>query len=115
MKSTDLRIGNYIYNNEGEITKVALLGADLVMVDDSKKVIEKNCAPIPLTEDWLLRFGFESSGDDGYNTDWNNGNITIVEGVDYFIEDKTGVNIEYVHQLQNLYYALTGAELTQTI
>jgi len=54
----DLRVGNYIYNNEGAITKVALLGADLVMVDDSKKVIEKNCAPIPLTDEWFIKLGF---------------------------------------------------------
>jgi len=30
---------------------------------------------------------------------------------DMFLCDKTGVQLKYLHQLQNLYFALTGKEL----
>ena len=29
----------------------------------------------------------------------------------FYRSDYTGVNVKYVHQLQNLYFALTGEEL----
>lgn len=75
--------------------------------------------PIPLTEEWLVKLGFEKSdsqftlnkGKENFFllwkfsdmpnyavfSDWN-GHVSIV--------------IDHVHQLQNLYFALTGKELT---
>lgn len=32
----------------------------------------------------------------------------------YYGSDYTGINVEYLHQLQNLYFALTGQELIYT-
>jgi hypothetical protein len=81
--------------------------------------------PIPLTEDWLKRFGFEKDEeyDEGGLVDyrmmlmwhslefvsfWNSEDL---KGVN---QPQTGVDVEYVHQLQNLYFALTGEELTKT-
>lgn len=84
--------------------------------------------PIPLTEEWFLRFGFSKKG-------FKKGRIGIeVSGEDmtttYFAisqpkkmvewqnfwafeyNDYRFVKLEYVHQLQNLYFALTGKELT---
>ena len=74
--------------------------------------------PIPLTEEWLLKMGFEEAkGHGGYKA----------FSIDSFVVLKTnGVNIVFqasnycanqvevstVHQLQNLYHALTGEELT---
>ena len=85
-------------------------------------------APIPLTEDWLLRAGFGKQTVNGFNifhiyvlmTDfylresfkvgyyWG----AVINGRPYELTD--AINYEYVHQLQNLYFALTGDELTFT-
>ena len=100
MKASELRIGNSIYQNE-----------DLVFVTTWRlKLIEDKSLDyksIPLTEEWLLKFGFKNNrlglfdcvkvGDDiGYHI--------------YFI-GKHLKEVQYVHQLQNLYFALTGYEL----
>lgn len=73
-----------------------------------------NVEPIPITGEWLLRFGFDKSEYVGYFTpcakymiDWDDINSFILYK-DYGTKD---VKIQYVHQLQNLYYALTGKEL----
>lgn len=72
---------------------------------------------IPLTEEWLIRFRFKKF-DNVFELRFkgfclsvylhDNGNI-----VECYIEN-VGVEIFYVHQLQNLYHALTGEELTLT-
>lgn len=86
--------------------------------------------PIPLTEEWLLRFGFKKNEpeiSDGYFNWWNKEKSVSVDveyvltdnGVEllyyYVLQDINGCrpykHIIYVHQLQNLYFALTGQEL----
>jgi hypothetical protein len=83
--------------------------------------------PIPLTEEWLLKFGFkrrfacnkwfEKSHKgvllltNDFNEIKGEAFSTKIEFV--FIHDYTpSVRAKYVHQLQNLYFALTGKELT---
>lgn len=74
--------------------------------------------PILLTEKWLIDFGFEKEEDTNEFT-ISGSTLTILKlrlGVDlreryemlsrYFNPD-----LDYVHQLQNLYFALTGKEL----
>jgi hypothetical protein len=74
----------------------------------------KNFKPIPLTEEWLLNFGFESD-----EIEWWNGILSIgicKEGLRYLpteqINVRVGIVLQHVHQLQNLYFALTNEELT---
>ena len=66
--------------------------------------------PVPLTEERLLKFGFEKDVTE-YNTCWflNHVYIWFVDG-EYINE--LDLPIKYVHQLQNLYFALKGEELT---
>ena len=78
--------------------------------------------PIPLTEEWLLKFGFEklSNFEEQYMEEdyvWQidverSPSLLLSNGI--FHEDNYGVKLEYVHQLQNLYFALTGKELELT-
>jgi hypothetical protein len=79
------------------------------------------CEPIPLTEEWLLKFGFEKKYDtfefNGLNVDGCVVHFSFDKWAsEYEIEncDYTEVpsDIQHVHQLQNLYFALTGEELT---
>jgi len=72
--------------------------------------IESGIKPIPLTEEWLLKFGFESYYKNG--SEYQDKNMYLVKNGDIWQNLKIGVNLEHVHQLQNLYFALTGEELT---
>ncbi len=76
--------------------------------------------PIPLTEEWLERFGCKkqtSSAKGIGEFDW----YELPNGMDLVwvlsskswvrIETVESVTIKHVHQLQNLYFALTGEEL----
>lgn len=73
--------------------------------------------PIPLSNDWLVKLGFQYNdlnGDDGY---WqiksSIGIFEILNGKDgFYYEHKT--EVKHVHQLQNLFFALTGKELETT-
>jgi hypothetical protein len=124
MQANELRLGNLIIGNliyEGKLKTFRRLNDDLDVVFFSDGSIHEigeyltDCKPIPLTEEWLLKFGFVSNPyKDRYE---------LIAKINIIIEcDKTKglVNlyceqfphIKYVHQLQNLYFALTGEELT---
>ena len=106
----ELRIGNWVDYN------------DRVYQVDSGTFIDQsnnNCMPIPITEEWLIKFGFDSNGDD--NEYWVHDGMRnfsfLNQGVDFKVFDSGDVTvcfIKYVNQLQNLYFALTGEELVCT-
>ena len=101
----ELIIGNYIEYN-GEIIK--LDGSLLCCYIQNELEFQLN--PIPLTEEILLKFGFESKG----NFWFVKSEIKIEKrnnGFSYF-RFREEIKILSVHQLQNLYFALTGEELT---
>lgn len=108
MKAKELRIGNLVEINAPIINKV--IAVDVYHISKIKK--NKDCCkPIPLTEEWLVNFGFyerEFSFDKGsfYLTK------RIGEKAYLYQETKSPFRVEFVHQLQNLYFALTGEELT---
>jgi hypothetical protein len=68
--------------------------------------------PIPLTEEWLFKFGFEYSDLNGDSGLWKIPPFQIYGKYNQFIYDYR-LDVNYVHQLQNLYFALTGQELNQ--
>jgi hypothetical protein len=70
--------------------------------------------PIPLTEEWLLKFGFSKKVD--YLLQKRGFSICFEKHGDIFecFLESIGIEIEYVHQLQNLYFALTNEELILT-
>jgi len=115
MKATELRIGNWVKWNyeersDGNAYPVEF-GYELDDIKNNPNIVK----PIPLTEEWLKRFGFESdSYQDMYVLGWLKINCDKTKGKpELWIENITGkvVYIEHVHQLQNLYFALTGQEL----
>ena len=141
MKATELRIGNYVWDDySGEMIVWAIsnnINTPLSDIGLKKKAHLpsggykiKNIAPIPLTEQWIKDFGLTATleyGGYGYIL----GNMIIFKvrshgrSEDWFyeieycsgdeIEDRTNIiqRYDYVHQLQNLYFALTGKELTK--
>jgi hypothetical protein len=72
---------------------------------------------ITLTEEWLLKFGY-SQDRNGYSLeDKNSLSFSVTAEGEYkpCWNDRVlsaGLTTKYVHQLQNLYFALTGEELT---
>lgn len=123
MKATELRIGNY-YQYAGDsgivYTQVqAIKYNQFGLLSDFNGTNFEICKPIPLTEEWLLRFGFKAHtyedevfgyvlNDFGYINEYQ---FRIRNFIDFegIIIPKA---IKTVHQLQNLYFALTGEELT---
>jgi hypothetical protein len=79
--------------------------------------------PIPLTEEWLLKFGFVKNRFDLYQIEYYDKNYDINYTSEYgfhpftkrlcsYESSLSGVGCEFVHQIQNLHYANTGEELT---
>lgn len=101
MEAKELRIGNYVYQ-DGEfiqgITCLSIYKFDMGNI---------NLEPIELTKDWLIKFGYTKE-DSNF---WFIGHIVWEYDDGIFICNKNGITLKYVHQLQNLYFALTGKEL----
>lgn len=119
MKANELRIGNCILKNGSNYIIDTLFFVDVY----DGTVMDFELQPIPLTEEWLLKFGFEKDEeydeaglvDYRYELNINTASFTSnwnTEESYYVNYNQGGVDIFYVHQLQNLYFALTGEELT---
>jgi hypothetical protein len=119
MKAAELRIGNYVKGLGFNIFWI-VEGIENDFIYSSKAWRLLSCfEPIPLTEEWLLEFGFEKEYINQTGCDFFRfGEHEIF----YYPEKKEfkydmlilsdGVNIKHIHQLQNLYFALAGEELT---
>ena len=116
----EIRIANYIEYN-GEIIK--LDGSLLCCYIQNELEFPLN--PIPLTEEILLNFGFNKEYQKGYiGIDVCNSDFVLTEPLkmgewqtNYTFQFETGSipkfkEIEYVHQLQNIFFSLCGEELT---
>jgi hypothetical protein len=113
IQAQDLRIGNWASNGqiEFQITSKDIYHLDVYV----NRVIAK---PIPITPEWLERmgFGFEKIGN-GWHLDVEINHYCLYSEsgkyVDLFVfSDEVGQQCQYIHQLQNLYFALTGEEIT---
>jgi hypothetical protein len=121
-----------------EHAKINTVHEECCVLDHNKAI---GCAlrvikPIPLTEQWLLDLGFYEHDEHGmygdryftpiadYNyvveRDWRE-ETSYFFGIEYTDSHKPdddgevyffSFEVKYVHQLQNLYFALTGEELT---
>lgn len=105
-----LRIGNRVKYIGGQA--IVENGEAIMDIEEGLDIAE----PIPLTEEWLVKLGFWH--DDYYNSAKrfvSKSPIILIEGNGYYTLCHYPIcKIQYVHQLQNLYFALTGEELTYT-
>ena len=111
MKASELRIGNYVlkYDEERIVTTYHLEEMEALKDTHDYK-------PIPLTEEWLLKFGFESRKSGWYKIkEFFTVRLNSFELIIHIISKQgsyTIARVRSVHQLQNLYFAVTGEELT---
>lgn len=126
MDPKDLRIGNYI-QHDGKVVQIQSISNNVVEIsnfdrEESNKEelfhIDKNSKVIPLTEKWLLNLGFEDIGGDDNERTFvykDNRRIKIKAHQPDLIHLEIANNywgqIQFVHNLQNLYHALIGEDL----
>lgn len=113
MKVNELRIGNWVmgYNDP---FKWSLEHFDLLKQADLDEIIK---APIPLTEEILLKCGFAYNHPESRDS-FSLGNIHFllndgdsVIGNGLYMNGYRIADVRYLHQLQSLYFAITGEEL----
>ena len=116
MKANELRIGNIceiydapqIYKEENGIIAIEAITIHYFVSGEDLKL-----RGVLLTEDWLIKFGFRKyNNKNHFKKHWVSGFINI-NGIFCLLSyNQRHHNITYVHQLQNLYFALTNEELT---
>lgn len=129
MKANELRLGNLVLvkhhfyddGNKKLIDKIwTVSSVNGLRID----YVENNCKgcppktpnPIPLTEEWLVKFGFKGSAKNvKFELCFHSMKLRFHFRYDKLICHLVGVPINLhvysIHQLQNLYFALTGEEL----
>ena len=125
LEAKDLRYGNKLFFLGEVVTfrNVSRFRKDGVFwIKTIESVIENKSfhfRPIQLTEDWLVRCGFEKTKEyfelfknDEYFISYN----VITQQLGIFINNTRGIrywiDCKYVHKLQNLIYELEDIELT---
>jgi len=131
MKYQELRIGNFLHNGSDVVCVEAISPTYKQAIDISNVdgLSSSSCfvslpiadlKPVPLTGEWLLRFGFVQNKSIGVGNDIFSGyemeGFIIDKDFDPIISTNEGCfgfsnPVKYVHQLQNLVFALTGKEL----
>ena len=120
MKASELRIGNYIQvpfgDEEPWVRSVDTIYYDSIMTENGRHCFEHEFDFVPLTEEWLVKFGFfinhyESSIEERTVYQSPEHGITLFKEDNIWYAYSLDVHIKSVHQLQNLYFALTGQEL----
>lgn len=144
MESNELRIGNLFYYGPTVANVVGLMPDGILyeyigIEPRIGKVMYGGVKGIPITEEWLLKFGYV------HNEEWDIFHLSDYNIDDIHMQNKSNLvfrfynhtnnrkcyqfyldsmsspqwsprlhfinDIKYVHQLQNLYFALTGKEL----
>lgn len=132
IKAEEVRIGNYVYihnwhsivngifhQSDNGVNKIIIQGDDFLDYDI------KFIKPIPISPEILEKCGFEKRGEE-------ENDVWYILPLGYFFGHRVAITgnflngkwiphgdnkppLEYLHQLQNLYYCLTGTELTITL
>lgn len=118
LQAKDLRIGNLIsFTYMGTISEVAFIKRGCVYVKAYKRAFRYLVLePIPLTDDILFKTGFEKHSNHFFYRKFEI-SLMLEEGVTYhFCNLQQGwsafhVKIQYVHELQNIYFSIMGKEL----
>lgn len=112
IKLNEFRIGNWFENDLGKYYQVNPLAYPVCLHDTEWRA--KNMQPIPLTPELLEKCGFEDDSPDQFSS----AAFLLEKDNDEYLPltcdswQPFANRIKYLHQLQNLHFALTGEELT---
>jgi hypothetical protein len=105
MKANQLRIGNKVSYEGSNVTVNTISDEEVTFSDyvsfDYPQI--EDISGIELTEEWMVRFGWK----DGFAK-----GMLIRYGLKIRLLGHD-MDTQYLHQLQNLYFSLTGEELKQ--
>lgn len=122
IKANELRLGNLVYPfDDYRLLKEKTILRDCIKVNYKDLKYTSKLFPIPLTEEILLKCGFNKGIDGSF----------IKNDISVFLDKRFKTNlylqtnelslnhnwfgyeckVKHLHQLQNLYFALTGEEL----
>lgn len=131
----ELRIGNYVYDRGEKVIRIDFFehlenGYDCKFGQNGEPLPDGAPAhplteytdyaePIPLTEEWLVKLGFVEIYSSDFRRRFELTQSPCFEYSFAFNQETTGDAIYYgrylkcecVHQLQNIYHALTGKEM----
>ena len=125
----ELRIGNWVWNGYSGYMVVTELKRESISLRHHQFEVDgkysySDISPIPLTPEILIACGFKDTRTRrvGFPDDiieFNNGDyeINVDDGYNFVLATNdygsmsAFVEVKYLHQLQNLYYSLTGQEL----
>lgn len=138
MEIKELRIGNWVNYYVGTQTGriIGMRISEISCTSDIAVSIEppnvtgytktdfSDLSPVELTNEWLIKLGFEKWKDrltieawakghpsQRFDIDFLNGEIIMNSRYQEHSDSMVMEHIKHVHQLQNLYFALTGEEL----
>jgi hypothetical protein len=115
MKANELRIGNYVTviktNGTIEDFEAQIQCADITRIFDKCFNIW-NYRPITITEEWITKLAFQDNTHGYYLEKSKQPNFDAYLFYYSSCDDDVLLRgVRYVHELQNLYFALTGEEL----
>lgn len=121
MEATELRLNNLLMYGD---SIVPIMGVEnnnesfLVKIDEDTAIDYRKLKPIALTVDWFSKLGFKEAYRSNSRIrfdlpnccryDFDLDSNKILEGFLFF---GNYIKCNYLHQLQNIYFTLTGEEL----
>lgn len=117
MKVEELMIGNYLQTIPFSIPRLQLssdgvnqITAFGIYIMSSNSEALEQYQPIPLNEEWVKYLGFKEFGNHKYKTYYKD-HIFLHKRKRGWVMSKRFKEPKYVHELQNIYFALKGKQL----
>lgn len=125
IKANDLRIGNIVHADNSEIWTPEYNGSLVtVSIDEFQDIYfnENLYSPIYITDDLLKKMGFIwNESIKHWIITWGKNGVHFIKFDEHYNKFAFQLGkhhyrvLDYVHQLQNLFYSLTGKELEITL
>lgn len=129
IQETELRIGNWIESYKRHHKVRGLSSGSTIRTEEGEWLAPVFCNGIPLSPELLEKAGFVLCERNEDGDLWRNGKFTVIHTHTIDVGESNTIeiirvrafflhgyhndcHIRYLHQLQNLFYSLTGEELS---
>lgn len=110
---------------EDAVIKVTQIADSFISCNEVAAIQYKHIEPIKLTEDWLEMFGFKDYGGNifyreisqngmRFFVNLDNNCIRLSNDNNFYSSPQLPIRTHFIHQLQNLWTALTATHITKT-